>query len=78
MKTTTTWRRNFRRWSVQLAAALTALGGIELIGHAAQAVHTTLPLWEPILPAWAFALLTTIVSISIGVTRNLPQEGHDD
>lgn len=75
MKTTTTWRANFRRSSVQLAAVSAVIGGIETVGYIAQAVHTTLPLWQPIMPPWAFALTSTVLGVAVAIARNIPQEG---
>lgn len=77
MKTTTTWRSNFKRSSVQLATVTAILGGIETVGHIAQALHTTLPLWQPMLPPWAFALTSTVLGVAIAIARNIPQEGVD-
>ena len=74
MRTTTTWRRNFRRWSVQLSTVLAAIGGIEAIAHAAIAFQTTLPLWNPLLEPWQFATLSSVLGVSIAILRNIPQK----
>ena len=71
----TTWRKNFKRWSVQLATIGTALGGLEGLAHAAQAAHSTLPLWEPLLPPEMFALVSTGLFVGIAIVRNMSQEG---
>lgn len=74
MRTTTTWRRNFRRWSVQASTVLAAIGGIEAIAHAAIAFQSTLPLWKPMLEPWAFATLSSVLGVAIAILRNIPQE----
>lgn len=74
MRKLTTWRRNFKRWSVQLATIGSALGGLEALGHAAQAAHSTLPLWKPLLPPEMFALVSTALFVGIAVVRNMSQE----
>lgn len=74
MRTTTTWRKNFSRWSVQLSTVLAAIGGFEAIAHAAISFQTTLPLWKPLLEPWAFAALSSALGVAIAILRNIPQK----
>lgn len=71
----TTWRKNLKRWSVQLAMVGAALGGLEGAAHAVEAAQATLPLWKPVLPPWGFATVTLVLNILIAWVRNLPQKG---
>lgn len=73
----TTWRRNFRRWSTQVASVMAVLGGIEAVAQAAVAFQTTLPLWKPIMPGWAFAATSSVLGIAIVILRNIAQDGVD-
>lgn len=73
MRPITSWTRNFRRWSTQILTAVGALAAYQGLPDVIAAATGSLPLWEPVLPGWAFALASMGLSM-LGVwARNLPQ-----
>ncbi|MGQ7247215.1 DUF7940 domain-containing protein [Halomonas sp. V046] len=75
--TITTWRRNFRLWSTQLFAVMTALGVLQWGPDVVASLTASLPLWKPVLPQWAFAMTQTVLGLSGVVLRNIKQRGGD-
>lgn len=70
---TDTWMRNFRRWSTQAFTVIAALNVLQWAPEVMGALTSSLPLWKPIMPLWAYAASQTALAVAGVVLRNIKQ-----
>lgn len=78
LRKTTTWRRNFRRFSTQLFATMGTLGIVQWLPDIIASLTASMSLWEPLLSPTQFALIQTLLALGGVIARNIAQSEQDE